>query len=77
MNTVLIPKKEYKQILKTQDILSSQVSDLKKFIANIVANDELNVRTVKKLEKISKDIDGGKGKRFNTVTSLKTYLRNI
>ena len=77
MSTVAIPKKEYNQILKTQKNLSSQVSDLKKIIIGSVLNDELNTRTIKKLEKISKNIDKGEGKRFNTTTSVKTYLRNI
>ena len=53
------------------------MSDLKKFIVSTIANDELSARAVKRLEKISNDMDKGKGRRFNTMTSVKTYLRNI
>jgi hypothetical protein len=77
MTTIVIPQKEYNKILKTQNILVSQVSDLKQFIINTVTNDELNVRTIKKLEKISKEVDIGGGKRFKTISSVKRYLHNL
>lgn len=76
MNSKTITQTEYKKLLEDQKELRSNVGELKKIILE-VASEELKPSVIKRLERRSRDIDRGKGKRFNNLTSLKSYLARL
>lgn len=75
MNTITIPKNEYKKMLKKQVELQSQITDLRDFIIETIKKEELKPFAIKRIEKISRSIDKGSGKKFNSIGSLKSYLK--
>lgn len=77
MSTIIIPKSEYKKILRKQVNLQTQIADLKNFVIKEIKIDELNSSVIKQMGKISKSIDKGNGKFFNSITSLRSYLKNL
>jgi len=73
MNTVTLPKTEYKKIVDTQKKLRSQIISLREFVIE-QTRDELKPSIIKKLQKLSADIDKGEGKHFRSLSSFKTYF---
>lgn len=41
------------------------------------SKDEINPSVIKHFEKISVDLDNNKGKKFNSISSFKNYLRKL
>ena len=74
MNTITIPKIEYKKILKTQEELRSQVEALREFVIEAV-KEELNFSVIKRLEKRSQLLDQKRGRYFDSISSFRSYLR--
>ena len=76
MNTVSIPRIEYQNILKTQKELRSKVAVIENIISDSLL-DEVSQKYAKKLERISSEMDKGKGVRFSSVREMKRYLRAL
>lgn len=76
MNTITIPIKEYKQSIQMQKSILSRLDHLQKVIFES-SKDEINPSLMKRLEKISLNLDTGKGRRFSSSSSFKDYLRDL
>ncbi len=76
MNTVRISRIEYLNILKTQKELSFKVAAIESIISDSFL-DEVSQKYAMKLERISTEMDKGKGKRFSNVQDMKKYLRAL
>ena len=76
MNTITIPIKEYKQSIQIQKNILSRLDLLQKVVFEN-SKDEINSSTMKRLEKISLDLDNGKGERFSSFSSFKNYLKKL
>lgn len=72
---MIIPKTEYKKMLQSQEKMQSQIEDLRKFVIETMRKEEVSPSVIKRLEKISRSLDKGKGKSFNSTPSFKSYLR--
>lgn len=76
MNTITIPRNTYEKIIETQKKLLFQVDILQKCI--IEANkEELGLPVIRRLEKISRNMDSGNGKRFRSASSVATYFNTL
>ena len=76
MNTITIPIKEYKQSIQIQKGILSRLDLLQKIVFEN-SKDEISIDKMKYLEKISFDLDNNKGKKFSSVSSFRTYLKNL
>ena len=76
MSTITIPIKEYKQSIQIQKTILSRLDFLQKIIFES-SKDEINPTKMKRLERISLDLDNGKGRRFSSFSSFKSYLRDL
>ena len=76
MTTITIPIKEYKQSIQMQKNILSRLDLLQKVIFES-SKDEVNPSVMKRLERISFDLDNNKGKKFSSISSFKNYLRNL
>ncbi len=76
MNTVMIPVKEYKQSIKLQRSILSRLDLLQKVFFES-SKDEIDPIKLKHFEKISLDLDKGKGKKFSSFSPFKNYLRSL
>ena len=74
--SVLTMPKEYKYLVKRQEKMEVELDFLKKIV---LADEEKFIRpsVLKKWEKISKDMDKGKGLFFDSVTDMKNWMKNL
>ncbi len=79
MSTETISKTEYNSLLRDHQKLVTKVSLLESLVGDLVQDEgeEVNPIYLKKWEKINKEMDKGKGRRFKTVASFKKYLKNL
>ncbi len=76
MTTITIPIKEYKQSIQIQKSILSRLDLLQKVVFQS-SKDEINPNVMKRLGKISLNLDNGKGKRFSSISLFKNYLRDL
>lgn len=72
----IIAPKEYKNLLKRQDKVEAELDFLKKMV---LSDDEKLIKTsvLKKWDRISRDIDNGKGRVFNSITEMKNWQKKF
>ena len=76
MTTISIPIKEYRQSIEMQKTILSRLDFLQKVVFES-SKDEISSDKVKHLEKISLDLDNGKGKKFTSFSLFKNYLNKL
>lgn len=76
MGTITIPKTEYQNIIKSQVKLSRRLDLMQKMISEFIT-DEISPEYVKKLNRISAQMDKGEGIRFSNPKEMKKYLSNL
>jgi len=76
MNTIAIPTTEYKNLLKTQDDLRKRVLVIEERL-RLSEQDEVTPQYAKKLERLSREIDEGKGVYFSGTEEMKKYFRSL
>jgi len=76
MTTITIPIKEYKQSIQMQKSILSRLDLLQKVVFES-SKDKVSSEKIKYFEKISLDLDNGKGKKFPSFSSFKNYLRDL
>lgn len=76
MNTITLPKSTYSEILKRQARVEVAIAKLYERVDEL-DQDELKPNVVARIERRSKALDAGKGKRFNTMREIRSYLRAL
>ena len=76
MNTMTIPLKEYRQSIQMQKTILYRLDLLQKAVVEN-SKDEVSSEYIKRLEKISLNLDAGKGKKFSSTSSFRNYLRDL
>ena len=66
----------YQTIFKRQDMLERKLDIL---MRQIFSSDESNIRpeVLQRWDRISRDLDRGKGKKFSSVKEVKSWLKSI
>ena len=74
MPSIIAPR-DYKSLLKRQEKIEAELD----FIKKIVLDEEKFIRSsvLKKWEKISYDMDQRKGRFFDSVSEMKSWLKNM
>ena len=76
METVTITKKQLRNLVKKQEAVDQEVRALRGIVLEL-AKDEVRPAFVKRLERISKSLDRGEGKRFSSLGAFKAHLRAL
>jgi len=76
MNTIILPKNKYMQILNTQEKLRSEVARLQK-IVSYIAQDEVSSKYLVKLSRIEKGLSADKGVRFKKASEIKKFFHSL
>jgi len=82
MQTITVPKTEYKKILDNQRELQTQVFDLQEMISRVYKYEhykapKLLPSAIKRIEKARKDIKSGKGIVVNSKKGIKDFFDNL
>ena len=76
MELITLPKTEYRKILKTQEDMREQLTQLALKL-DLLSDDVIAPVMQKKLEKLSRGMDKGVGKRFSSVRAFKSYVASL
>lgn len=76
MDTIALPRSTYSEILKRQERADMAIAKLQKAVEEL-SDDELKPNVIARIGRRSKAMDAGKGKRFNTMREVRSYLRAL
>ena len=75
MDTMI--QKGYKEILRRQNKLEKAFEAMKKIVDSGFDDERIKTSTLKKWEKISREMDKGKGTFFNSPEAARKWLKMI
>ena len=73
--TSLVTKKEYNTLLKRQEKIEHDFVVVKRMLIVVAQEDHINSAVMKRLDKISRDIDSGKGHAFASAKDMRAWLK--
>lgn len=77
MTTVTLPKKEYKILVRRQEQVERELAILKEIVKEQAEDDLVRPSVLKKWERISRDLDSGKGRVFKSQREVKAWFKNL
>ena len=73
-----VTKKEYRKLLRRQEKTERDIVVLKKAVQfELLDEKNINPARLKRWERISRDMDHGKGKTFSSVTAMRQWLKKL
>lgn len=72
-----ITQKEYQNLVKRQEKVEEDLNIMKKILWIESKEDQIKPSVLKKWEKISRDMDLGRGRSFTSVSEMKKWLKNL
>ena len=72
-----ITQKEYKNIILRQDKIEEELDILKKIMKTEIGEEQIRPVVLKRWERISRDLDQGKGRRFSSLGEMRRWLKNL
>jgi hypothetical protein len=76
MNTIILPRNKYIQILNTQEKLRGDLTRLQK-IVSYIAQDEVSPEYIARLTKIEKGLAAGRGIKLKNKSEIKKFFRSL
>lgn len=76
MNTVTLTKGDYQKLIKRQDDADDAILRLQE-VVEVLSKDDVLPLVSRRLERQSRFIDAGKGKRFRSMKSFRSYVRGL
>ena len=77
MNVVTLPKKEYQTIIRRQISIEKEIEVLRKIVQAEVEEAHIRPSILRRWERISRDLDRGKGKSFASLKDVRVWLENL
>ncbi|MBI3443014.1 MAG: hypothetical protein HY007_04570 [Candidatus Sungbacteria bacterium] len=77
MQTITIPKKEYQGIVRRQVKIEQELRAVRKVLLQEIDEAEIKPVVLARWEKISCDLDDGKGLTFSSVSKMRDWLKNV
>ncbi len=77
MQTITIPKKEYQGMMRRQARIEEEVRAVREMLLHERYEAEIRPAVLARWEKISRDLDQGKGRVFSSVSEMRKWLKNL
>lgn len=77
MNLVTLPKKQYKTLVRRQEKVERELAVLKEVVKEQAEDNLIRPAVLKKWERISKDIDTGKGRVFKSPKEVGAWFKKL
>ena len=71
-----ITQTEYRKLVQRQERVEKELHTLKEVVRR-ETEEYINPSTIKRWERISRDLDNGKGRAFSSVTKMNQWLKNF
>ena len=73
----VLAQKEYKEIIERQDKLEAAFEAIRKIVDSEFDDERIKASALKKWEKISRELDSGKGTFFNSPEDARKWLKTL
>ena len=77
MQTLTIPKKEYHRLVRRQEKIEKDMRLVKEILWDEMSDERIKLEVLKRWERISGDLDRGKGKTFSSPQTMRLWLHNL
>ena len=77
METVVIPQKEYRRIIDRQMRIEKDLRVVKTMLQHEISDGEIRPEVLRRWEKISRDLDRGKGHAFSSASDMRRWLKRL
>lgn len=77
MTAITILKGEYRGLLQRQARVEKELRVVKEILRNEISEEAIKPAVLKRWEKISRELDGGKGKVFSSAQEMRRWLGNL
>ncbi len=77
MQTLMIPKKEYHHLLRRQAKIEEDMRVVKEVLRNEINGENIRPAMLKRWERISGELDAGKGRTFSSLRIMQLWLRGL
>ncbi len=77
MQTITISKKEYQGIVRRQARIEQEVRAVKEMLLQERDEVEIKPAVLARWEKISRDLDSGKGLEFSSASKMREWLKDV
>lgn len=75
MTTIVIPKKEYLNLMRRQMRIEKELCVLRKVLQAEIGEERIRPAALKRWDRISRDLDRGKGRSFASVREMRAGLQ--
>ena len=72
-----ITQKEYINLVRRQERVEAEISVLKKIVRDEIVEGEIMPAALRKWERISRNLDRGKGRSFSSIRAMQKWLKNL
>lgn len=72
-----ITQKEYTNLVRRQERVEAEIGVLKKIVRDEITGSEIKPVVLRKWERISRDLDRGKGRSFASGKAAQKWLKSI
>ncbi len=77
MNIITIPKKTYQNLIRRQSQIEKELTILRKIVRAEVVEERVRPAIIKRWDRISRDLDQGKGRSFTSLREMDAWLRKL
>lgn len=77
METVAIPRKEYRRIIDRQMTMEKDLRIVKMMLQYEINDGDIRPEVLARWEKISRDLDRGKGYAFSSASDMRQWLKRL
>lgn len=74
---ITITQKEFKHLIRRQGRVEQELEVLKKIVRQEVDETQIRPAVLKRWERISRDIDRGKGRVFDSAAEMRSWLKSL
>lgn len=77
MNTITLPRQTYKTLLKRQERTEKELETVKDLIKMYIEDLPVRPAALKRWERISRNMDRGKGRSFTSLEEMKKWFARL
>ena len=77
MNVITMPRKQYDTLVQRQERVEEELSLLREVVREQAKDDFIRPSVLKRWESISRDLDNGKGRVFESQAAVKAWFKKL
>lgn len=77
MNIVTLPRKQYRNLIERQERVEKELGFLREVVRAGIEEEYIRSATLKRWERISRDLDRGRGRVFSSLAEMRAWLKQL